>query len=115
VYQARLLGKIKCIPKEGIQSRINKLRKTVEFQTVFNTEVARHGLSPHDVTSCLEVVYHQLSNLKYAHGNDRIITLRAEDHLENEHAALAIILKVQEDWPDGLSWKEMKKGEGDSE
>jgi len=113
VYQARLLGKIHCFPKEGIQSRINKLAKTVEFQNVFNAEVARRRLCPHDVTSCLEVVYHHLS--KYAHGNDRIITLHAEDHLDNEHAAHAIILKVQEDWPDGLSWKETKKGDGGSE
>jgi len=113
VYQTRLLGKIHCFPKEGIQSRTNKLAKTVEFQNVFNAEVAHRGLCPHDVTSCLEVVYHQLS--KYAHGNDRIMTLRTEDHLDNERAALAIILKVQENWPDGLSWKETKKGDECSE
>ena len=56
---------------------------------------------------CVAGAYHSVS--KYAHGNDGFITLRAEDYTDNERAAAAIILMVQEKWPDCLAWREFKK------
>lgn len=96
-----------------MQPAIDRLAQTPEFQKVFREEVARRGLRPQDVIPCLAVVYHECS--KHAHGNDGIITIRAKDYIDNERAALATILKVQEGWVDGLQWREVEKGEEDPE
>jgi len=107
VYQAQLLNKITTIPGEDVQSSLNSLAKTPEFKDVFNAEVTRRGLRPQDVISSLKGVYYKSS--KQAHGNDRVITLRAKDHTDNELAAIVVILKVQKNWANGLKWREVKK------
>ena len=107
------MQKITTIPGEGVQSSLNRLAATDEFKDVFNEVLARRGLRPQDVIPCLKHVYYELS--KHAHGNDRVITLRAEDHTDKELAALVVILKVQENWADGLKWREVKKRDGEGE
>ncbi|KAG0136215.1 hypothetical protein HOY82DRAFT_589537 [Tuber indicum] len=101
---ARLLNKIWDSIWAGIQAGINELAKTPEFDEVFMAEVARRGLIPEDVASCVALVYHQAS--KFAHGNDSMIAIREKDHTVNQRAALAIILMVQSRWPDSLAWRE---------
>ena len=113
MFQARLLHKIKYIPKAGVQAALNQLASTDEFQNVFVAEVAKRGLRPEDVIPCLKVLYRKVS--KHAHGNDGIITLSAENHTDKELAALASILKVQESWSGGLHWRLVKKGKGEAD
>jgi len=105
VYQACLLGKITYNPKEGTQSALDRIATTPEFKKIFKSEIGRRGLRQLDILPCLATVYHDLS--KHANGNDGFITLRTKDRSKDEHAALAIFLKVQEKWIGGLKWREV--------
>lgn len=74
-------------------------------------EVARRGLKPDDVTPCIPSLYQLLS--KYAHGHSGLIVIRSGDFRPSECALLVTFMKVQDDWPNPLKWREEEENEND--
>lgn len=115
VYQAFVLGKLKKTKnnkknkKDGVQASINRLAKTEEFRTALDLEAEERGLRPQDISSCVKLVYNELS--QHAHGNNRNIVVRTKDYGTNMLAAIITILKVQKGWIGGLEWQEVEKEE----
>jgi len=116
VYQAFVLGKLKRTKKkqkkqkDGVQALINRLAQTEEFRTALDFEAEEWGLWPQDISSCVKLVYNELS--QHAHGNNRNIVVRTKDYEANMLAAIITILRVQEAWIGGLGWQEVEKEEG---
>ncbi|KAG0635946.1 hypothetical protein HOY80DRAFT_979736 [Tuber brumale] len=106
-YHGRLIGKIKSPYTHGVQAGLDELAKTTVFQEFLAEEIATRHLVDKDVNRCAAVVYHEAS--KHKHGNTSIITIYQEDHTANECAALATFLRVQDGWPGGLEWREVKR------
>ncbi|CUS11440.1 unnamed protein product [Tuber aestivum] len=110
VYQGIILGKI--ISRVAVQDALDQLSTTDEFITVLDEEVRARGLLFKEVADSVGHLYSKLC--KEAEGNDRTLTVRANEHSPNECAALVTILKVQSKWPDPFDWREDKTCDGDN-
>jgi len=105
------MGIIKCNPAAGIQNALDELiSNTPEFSEILDAEVERLGLVDIDVRRCLRFAYHETA--KIAHGNSGMLTIYREDHKDCEIAALSIYLKIQQQWKNPLSWREVEGRKG---
>lgn len=108
VEEARRQAIIKSTARDGVQAGLDELlTKTEDFRIFLQQELAQHSLHEDQVLDCLHLTYNELS--KVAHGNTGLITLYHEDHEPAEIAAMVIILRIQEQWPNSLNWREIEK------
>jgi len=100
VSHAIALGKLKTYCRT--QVGLNRLSRLPEYKALFRSEVAARRLAPDQVKGCVSGLYHTVS--KHAHGNDRVVILKASDYAVNELTALVVFFKLQSTWPDALKW-----------
>lgn len=110
-YQAVLEKKIDSAG--GVQTRLDELAKTPEFQKIYRREIEAHGLTLPDVERCRRNIYHELS--KHAHGNDGVLQIRHKDFTVNERAAVLAYYKMQDEWKDCMKWEEHVEKAGKDE
>lgn len=91
-------------PSIGVQSRLDALATTQEFQKIYIREIEARGLMKPDVERCRRHIYHDLS--KHAHGNDGVIQVRHADFTVNEVTAVVAYYKIQDNWKDCIQWEE---------
>ncbi|PUU80430.1 hypothetical protein B9Z19DRAFT_1063466 [Tuber borchii] len=88
----------------GVQSQLNRIIKSKEFQAILPEVLAARGVRSIDVRRSLATLYAVLS--RDAHGNDGKIVLRELYLTDNELAGLVALLRVQRSWKNPLPWRE---------
>ena len=107
VFLAKLQKKVP--PTAGIQQGLDKLAKSGEFTTILHQEVQARKLNVMDVMAWVDDIYYEVSKRTKGNDdtvNDNIIIVRTAKFNDNERAALVTFLKVQDNWPNPLDWKE---------
>ncbi|KAG0128084.1 hypothetical protein HOY82DRAFT_541553 [Tuber indicum] len=107
VIHARLINKIESHFTEGVQTGLDELARTAEFQELLAKEIKAGHVAKEDVDRCIAVVYRESPECEQ--GNSSLITIHEEDYTANERAALATFLGVQGGWAHGLKWREAKR------
>ena len=98
-------------PTADIQQGLCELAKSGEFTTILHEEVQARKLDVMDVMACVDDLYYEVS--KRTNGNDDTVNdiiVRTAKFNDNERAALVTFLKVQDNWPNPLDWKERSDG-----
>lgn len=91
------------------QQGLNELAKTGEFTTILHQEVQARKVNVMDVMAWVDDIYYEVSKRTKGNDdtvNDNIIIVRTAKFNDNERAALVAFLKVQDNWPNPLVWKE---------
>ncbi|KAG0637013.1 hypothetical protein HOY80DRAFT_1024067 [Tuber brumale] len=109
VYQAKKghtnLKQGRMIPNSGgVQKGLNTLAETEEFEAILKSLADERRLVPALIRDRAKRLYDEVS--KHAHGNDKMITVRAKDFTTEECAALVTYLSMQKQWPAPLDWRE---------
>ena len=102
VSYAKSVGLIHLKPDAGIQTGLNALAATPEFDEILLRVADARGCPYEQVRDQAKRLYNEVS--KHAHGNDPLITVRAKDFTPNECAALIAYLELQSTWPWHLDW-----------
>jgi len=89
----------------GVQAAINAFTRTNGFQAALAAEAAKRKIGDVDILACDRSVYHELS--KNAYRTSGRLTLNHKHHDPAELAALATILRAQENWGTGITWEEV--------
>ena len=79
--------------------------KLAQFEPLLAKEVNERGLVKGQVSQCIHEAYHTLS--KAAHGNNGHVILRHGDRSDNHITVLVVLLKMQQQLADPISWKEV--------
>ncbi|KAG0136136.1 hypothetical protein HOY82DRAFT_599573 [Tuber indicum] len=108
VYHAIVIKKIDHVYEHGIQSGLDKIAHTTEFIAALDQEVRARHLLLQEVTAGISHIYYEVS--KKAAGNDKIVTLHAQQYTTNQVAVLAAFLSVQGHWWLGHDWIEENNG-----
>ncbi|KAG0137681.1 hypothetical protein HOY82DRAFT_588917 [Tuber indicum] len=107
VFQAKQEG---IIPNSGgVQKGLNALAATEKFEEILKAVADDRGLVHDHVWDRARRLYDEVS--KHAHGNDKMITIRAKDFTPAECAALVAYMSMQKKWPTNLDWIEEKSVE----
>ena len=96
-------------PNAGIQQGLDELAKSGEFTTILNQEVQARKLNVMNVMAWVNDIYYKVSKRTKGNDdivNDNIIIVRTPKYNDNERAALVTFLKVKDNWPNPLDWKE---------
>ena len=94
----------------GVQEGLDKLSQSNEFAVILHKEVQARKLSVTDVMACISHLYEEVYNRTNDNNDtlDYIIVVRTTEFNDNERAALATFLKVQNKWrkPLQVPWME---------
>ncbi|CUS07025.1 unnamed protein product [Tuber aestivum] len=108
VLQARL-KKIIWRPN-GVQTGLDELAETPEFDKELDRVVGARKLVRGDVVHCVRHLYHEVS--KHALRNDGFIILANAHHFDkNYRAAMVAFLRMQDKWVSPLDWVETRPPE----
>ncbi|PUU75642.1 hypothetical protein B9Z19DRAFT_1089895 [Tuber borchii] len=112
VYLAKLEKKVP--PTVGVQEGLDKLAQSNEFTAILHKEVQARKLSVTDVMASISHLYDEVCNRTNGDDDtiDYLIIVRTTKFNDNERAALAIFLKVQDNWQNRLEWMEGEIMEG---
>ena len=92
----------------GVQENLNELATLELFGEIMEEVVRSKGLVLEDVERCVQYLYIN-KEPTLTHGNSDEITIREEDFVPNEYAALIAFLKLHGQWTPHFNWKEEKK------
>jgi len=93
--------------KGGVQSKLNALARTSEFQRILQQEVKDHKLVLQDVQKCVGTIYREVC--KRPHGNTGFITLNEGEFTMGELVVLISFFRLQSKWANALDWKAIWK------
>ena len=76
-----------------------------QFESLLDDEVSQRGLVKRQVSQCICEACHIFSEA--ANGHNGHLILRYEDYSDNQIAELFVLQKMQQQWADPISWKEV--------
>ena len=93
--------------KGGVQSKLNALARTSEFQRILQQEVKDHKLVLQDVQKCVGTIYREVC--KRPHGNTGFITLNEGEFTMGELVVLISFFRLQSNR--GVTMEGLRQGQ----
>jgi len=95
----------------NIEAGLNELIEQPEFTELVRREAQARGLAFEDIAACAKSLYCDL--LPPGYDREETFVIRDMDFTEKERAALITFMKLQSEWSNSLSWREVVSGKAE--